>query len=140
MQTFLPYPDFAKSARCLDWKRLGKQRVEAWQILNTLRDGSKWENHPAVLMWKGYEDALISYTIEIIVEWKERGYNDTMLDRLLAERNTLNPEMPPWLGDDDFHSSHRANLLRKDSEHYGEFGWQEDSSLPYVWPVRKESR
>jgi len=60
-----------------------------------------------------------------------------MLDRLLAERNTLNPEMPPWLGDDDFHSSHRANLLRKDSEHYGEFGWQEDSSLPYVWPVRK---
>jgi hypothetical protein len=36
MQTFMPYSDFEKTARCLDNKRLGKQRVEAWQILNTL--------------------------------------------------------------------------------------------------------
>jgi len=32
MNTFLPYPDFVKSAQCLDYRRLGKQRVEAWQI------------------------------------------------------------------------------------------------------------
>ena len=32
MQTFLPYPDFKKSAKCLDYKRLGKQRCESWQI------------------------------------------------------------------------------------------------------------
>lgn len=36
MQTFLPYPSFHKSANCLDNRRLGKQRVECLQILNTL--------------------------------------------------------------------------------------------------------
>ena len=29
MQTFLPYSNFKKSAKCLDRQRLGKQRVEA---------------------------------------------------------------------------------------------------------------
>ncbi|MFN7881952.1 MAG: pyrimidine dimer DNA glycosylase/endonuclease V, partial [bacterium] len=33
MQTFLPSPSFAESARILDNKRLGKQRVECKQIL-----------------------------------------------------------------------------------------------------------
>lgn len=39
MQTFLPYPDFAQSAACLDNKRLGKQRVECLQILRALSKG-----------------------------------------------------------------------------------------------------
>ena len=58
MQTFLPYTDFIKSAKCLDYKRLGKQRVEAKQILNILLGETTkagWTNHPAVLMWSGYE-------------------------------------------------------------------------------------
>ena len=53
MQTFLPYPDFAESARCLDRQRLGKQRVETAQILRCIvenRTGG-WANHPAVRMW-----------------------------------------------------------------------------------------
>ncbi|MDQ1681515.1 MAG: hypothetical protein QOH99_56, partial [Frankiaceae bacterium] len=33
MQTFLPYADFGASARVLDDRRLGKQRVETLQIL-----------------------------------------------------------------------------------------------------------
>lgn len=33
MITFLPYPDFEKSAKVLDWRRLGKQRPETKQIL-----------------------------------------------------------------------------------------------------------
>jgi hypothetical protein len=37
MQTFLPYKSFEKSAKCLDYRRLGKQRVEAWQIYQTLQ-------------------------------------------------------------------------------------------------------
>ena len=36
MQTFLPYADFAESARALDQKRLGKQRVEVIQIVRAL--------------------------------------------------------------------------------------------------------
>ena len=44
MQTFLPYSDFIKSAKCLDYRRLGKQRVEAWQIYNTLKKGENYAN------------------------------------------------------------------------------------------------
>ena len=40
---------------------------------------------------------------------------------------------PPWLGTDMFHSSHRANLLRKDLEYYSNQGWVEDSDNPYAW-------
>lgn len=47
MQTFLPYPDLLKSVQCLDNKRLGKQRVEAMQILRINIQGEtiayKWE-------------------------------------------------------------------------------------------------
>ena len=58
MQTFLPYKDFRKSLQCLDYRRLGKQRVEAMQIHNILtgkNESSAWVNHPAVKMWKGHE-------------------------------------------------------------------------------------
>ena len=41
--------------------------------------------------------------------------------------------MPHWLGDEAFHSSHRANLLRKDYKFYSQYEWEEDSSNPYVW-------
>jgi hypothetical protein len=41
--------------------------------------------------------------------------------------------LPHWLGMEEFHSSHRANLLRKDSEYYSKHGWIEDPNDPYVW-------
>lgn len=34
--TFLPYPDIKKSVKCLDNQRLGKQRVEAYTIVNSI--------------------------------------------------------------------------------------------------------
>ena len=79
MQTFLPYSSFIKSVRCLDRQRLGKQRVEALQILNALNGKSKgWTNHPATKMWRGYEEALCLYKDLCIQEWMERGYKNTM--------------------------------------------------------------
>jgi hypothetical protein len=36
VQTFLPFPDFDRTARVLDDRRLGKQRVEALQVLRAL--------------------------------------------------------------------------------------------------------
>ena len=51
MQTFLPYPDFTASAAALDPRRLGKQRVEALQVLRGLTvAGYGWRHHPAVRM------------------------------------------------------------------------------------------
>jgi hypothetical protein len=59
LQTFLPYLDFVACARVLDSRRLGKQRVEALQILRALLVPEYgWRHHPAVLMWKGYPEAL----------------------------------------------------------------------------------
>lgn len=134
MQTFLPYQSFHRSARVLDTKRLGKQRLECLQILDTLKHGGPWENHPAVLMWKGYRNALKVYMNVVLDEWEHvRGFrNDSFWfhDGVHA----LTTTMPPWLGDEDFHASHRSNLLRKDPIHYGKFGWDEPSDLPYVWP------
>jgi len=132
MQTFLPHPDFGMTATLLDRQRLGKQRVEARQILNALLFGGGWTNHPTVRMWRGFEAALVVYGDIIISEWVSRGYRNNM--PLLA---LPFPElrMPPWLGDRAFHASHRSNLLRKAPEHYGRFGWAEGPELAYVWPV-----
>lgn len=145
MQTFLPFPDFVKSAQCLDWRRLGKQRVEAFQLLVAIGDAwaiierskrgitspgrAGWRNHPAAKMWRGHNDALGIYMNCIIREWVRRGYKNTM---------SFYPEticgLPPWFGNEPFHASHRSNLLRKDTKYYSQFGWTESSDLPYIWP------
>jgi hypothetical protein len=135
MQTFLPLPSMGESIRCLDNKRLGKQRVEAFQILKALRGEYKktgaWENHPATKMWRGYEDALTLYKDLCIEEWILRGFNNNME---FKKEHTSN--LPPWIGRDSIHASHRSNLLRKDSDHYSQFNWKEPDDLPYVWPVQ----
>ena len=64
MQTFLPVADFKESAKYLDYKRLGKQRVEGMQLLNAMQpdyDKKGWLNHPATVMWTGYQNALKLY-------------------------------------------------------------------------------
>jgi len=130
MQTFLPYADLRRSAAVLDWRRLGKQRVEAFQLLRVLRGETRgWANHPAALMWRGHEAALGAYMNACIDEWVRRGYVNTM-----AKARVSRYRLPPWFGDDAFHASHRANLLRKDPAYYAQFGWREDPTLPYVWP------
>lgn len=133
MQTFLPYPDFDKSARVLDYRRLGKQRVEAKQILDTL-EGTKngWANHPAVLMWRGYEDALRIYFNVVSEEWQRRGYKHNM-----GYFATCRAVVPPWIGDEAFHLSHQSNLVRKDSNFYRPLFPGVSPNLEYVWPVRR---
>lgn len=135
MQTFLPYPDFADSARALDNRRLGKQRVETLQILNVLQnpEAKGWRNHPAVKMWRGHEEALIRYGVTICDEWLRRGFKDTVREKLLAKGSPEGP-VPQWIGDERLHSSHRASLLRKDPDHYQSFGWMDDVPETF-WPV-----
>lgn len=91
MQTFLPYEDFAATALVLDRQRLGKQRVETMQILTALLTGRGWVNHPATLMWAGYEVALLDYQLAVCDEWTAvRGYRDSCADKcinmMLVER------------------------------------------------------
>ena len=136
MQTFLPYADFDETARCLDWRRLGNQRLEALIILRTLRRRTSggWRHHPAVKMWRGYENALAAYLNVMCAEWVRRGYRNNIRRR----RVKVPVERPPWLGDERLHAGHRSNLLRKDPAHYGRFGWREPPDLPYFWPGRDE--
>lgn len=144
MQTFLPYRSFESSARVLDMRRLGKQRVETLQIMKALATGEGWVNHPVTKMWRGSEGALLSYQWYICKEWQRRGYKDTCWvktrdlyysiqgDRGFRPGNVL---LPPFIGLRRFHSAHRANLLRKDPLHYGRFSWPEEPAEGYWYPV-----
>ena len=74
MQTFLPYSTPIKCAEALDNKRLNKQILECYQILNVLSGNSvAWRNHPAVLMWEGSESELYRYGMTAIVLANMRG-------------------------------------------------------------------
>jgi hypothetical protein len=142
MQTFIPEgADLNLGFRRLDYRRLGKQRVEAWQILNVLRGvdndgnprtGNGWSNHPAVLMWKGHETGLALYGVLCCEEWIRRGYQDSLLERFRSQTPEL--KLPDWLWDSDVVTTHRSNLIRKFSEHYQPFWPDVPDDLEYIWP------
>jgi hypothetical protein len=150
MQTFVPFSDFEASARALDAKRLGKQRVEVIQIVRALTvPGYAWKSHPAVLMWKGYEEALGRYGLTMCEVWLELGFGDTCAATIAADLASFGipqlrtqPELaaadalPPWLFDPAVQQSHRSALLRKDPDFYQLKFPDVDPDLEYVWPVR----
>jgi len=139
MQTFLPYTDYLQCAVVLDNKRLGKQRVESWQIVKALSDPRYgWQHHPAVKMWRNYEWQLIQYTYAIIDEWTHnRGFHDTVRDQI-AQHQALFQfppcNVPPWL-DERVCLSHQSNLLRKDPFHYTKYFPSVPNNIPYHWPI-----
>lgn len=149
MQTFLPYPDFTATARILDVRRLGRQRVEALQVLRGLTvPGYGWRHHPAVKMWAGYEEALVRYGLDVCQVWRLEGHADTCAVTLvtdLARTTGVSAvrtqdgladvgELPPWLGLEGFHRSHQSALVRKDPGHYRRWFPDVPDDLPYVWP------
>ena len=154
MQTFLPYPDYAASARTLDDRRLGKQRVETLQVMGVLAEAfwdnaaarvidrvpKGWRTHPVVLMWRGHEGSLLEYQRATCTVWTERGFNDTCYAKtaaLVSHRFGAPPGTPPpWLGHAALHRSHQSNLIRKDPEWYGPQFPDVPPDLDYVWPVQ----
>lgn len=137
MQTFLPYADFAKCAQVLDDSRLGNQ---CYNEGITLFNG-KWRDHPASKMWRGHEWYLGQYILACANELKERGKPVLWVPHYVRQwcyimKWTSDQPVPPWLGDERVHSSHRANLLRKDPDWYGQFEWTEEPAEGYYWPVR----
>lgn len=118
----MPLPDFHETVQCLDKRRLNKQRLEAIQILETLNKpqdekGKGWSNHPAVLMWNGYTEALIDYGLACVEQAAIKGFRPGDLGNRLI-RFSFGDEivMPHWMGNEAFHASHRAALLRKGLE------------------------
>lgn len=147
MQTFLPFPDFRTSLECLDTKRLGKQRVEAMQLIRALENpgSSRWENHPACKMWQGHIDMLKLYHDIAIDTWVARGFRNTMqklckkaiseAEFVLGLQSFSISEVPSWLGHPGFHRSHQSNLIRKKPEHYSPLFPAIPNDLPYIWPL-----
>ena len=108
MQTFLPFSNFFDSAQCLDRSRLGKQRVEAKQIINAINQGPKvlydcnikkciygpipaillphtklrvtpWYSHTCTQIWLRHKHALAQYAATVCKVWRSRGYEDSLL-------------------------------------------------------------
>ena len=89
MQTFLPYPSFERSARVLDRARLGKQRVEALQVLRAVTIPTYgWRNHPVAKMWRGYIPALTKYALEVTDVWIDSALRLSESDLRKMERLT----------------------------------------------------
>lgn len=108
MQTFLPFKSFFESAKCLDHKRLGKQRAEVKQLLianhfEELKGNIALANligleleylthdtygniagHPAAAMWLNHSVALIAYGLEICAQWTARGFRDDTAAKIEA--------------------------------------------------------
>lgn len=153
MQTFLPYPDFEKSIRTLDKKRLNKQIWEAKQLYGALvmRHNSvtrvwrrhpktdvlrpiatPWYNHPVTKMWHGYAQALLHYHITAAKIAKEKGINinEDLLIFPIRSDNIL----PEWFGWEDFHKAHQSNLIRKDANFYRQHFPNTQENLSYIYP------
>ena len=144
MQTFAPEGrDIRRGFQVLDRQRLGKQRVETYQILRTLlglSDG--WASHPATLMWSNHIPALAYYGYVNCQVWKERGYNDNLQHhfanvvraartRRMQRWCSLTTAPPMFL--DEIMESHRSALIRKAPEHYSHIWPDTPRDLEYVW-------
>lgn len=158
MQTFLPYKDFYKSNKILDYKRNGKQRQEAKGLLYLvykykqidIRDSLKisdeyaallWRryfNHPCTLQWIDNESALCDYGIASCLAWIARGYVDNTLPLFenVKQKYFTKYRLPAWIGMSKFHNSHKSNLLRKKPEFYKQYKWKISDNLPYYWPSK----
>jgi Pyrimidine dimer DNA glycosylase len=139
MQTFLPSSNAITTAKWLDNKRLNKQILECYQILNVLSGKSKtggWRNHPAVLMWKGYERGLWQYVQAMVREARQRGIrtenNESNLNRLKEMCwDTWGSNPPEFWNDTNklmrITTTHKANLFDKDPIFYAKFGYAKHS-------------
>lgn len=141
MNTFLPYADYKQSAKVLDMKRLGKQRVEVIQLLNSIEAIDKglpikgWKNHPCRKMWQNHKNALVEYGLAICEEWKSRGYKDTCWEKIHSRWDyTKSNNAPSFIGNEEFHLSHKSMLKQKKPEHYNVIWPDVPSNIEYVWP------
>ena len=155
MQTFLPSRTFNISAEMLDSKRLNKQILEGYQILNVLSNDDPhagWRNHPAVKMWRGSEHFLYSYVLAMVAEADKRGIKtDKNMENLTNLRNKMKKvwgtNSPDWYHDEiimrKITTTHRANLFVKDSEFYEAFEYAVENKdnqpccdkCKYYWPT-----
>ena len=143
VNVFIPLSDPVEIAKVLDDKRLGKQRVEAKQIITIISGQAAtnaWKNHPVVLMWKDYLGELKYYYDVIVLEWIKRGYQNNMplykVHKLNIDKNKR-PIMPWFMYCKPVLLSHQASLLRKNYQHYHKYFRTPKQYMDrsYIWVV-----
>lgn len=156
---------FKASCNALDNKRLCKQRVEAMQLINLIKlrkqlnvhgrlsreDKEKhftskgvrmptWINHVATLMWEDHLETLCLYMNVTIDTWCSRKNKNGQPTKNTMVKNNINVQLlslPPFIGNNEFHATHRANLIRKDINFYGT-KWHDIPCTGYLWIIKKE--
>lgn len=150
-----------KYLQYLDDKRLGKQRVEAKQLIDILEyydehgvmPDQGWTNHKATKMWIGHTKALKVYFNKTVELWISRGFKNNYdfyevddceiikckFDGKKAEfeKEANSDTFPIWFSFPPFHYSHRAALYMKNPEYYESF--RTKKVIPYIgmgyfWP------
>lgn len=158
MITFHPLKSFAESADVLDWQyshnRLNNQINEAICITEYLLGiRTEWRHNKKILrMWDNFELHLVDYAFCCLYTWERKkgviaqSRREKLIilqEKAIRKAQVVNPgnNFPSWVGNEEFHSSHRAVLLGKNFEWYSQFGWSEkpairrsNGSWPYIWP------
>lgn len=127
------HTDFLINAKLLDDQRLGKQRVEAMQILHILQGKQKgFSKHPIVKSWQGYEDGLKYYINCCIYEWVQRGMQNNMKVYDIPDQIVV----PWWVFWRPLIMSHRMMMTRKDKRYVGKFKVDDGyADYGYIWPT-----
>jgi hypothetical protein len=148
-QIFLPCPNFAQSAQCLDNRRLPKNMVEAMQVYSYNVYGTSRQGNPHPYeMWRGYENILLLYIHAMYQEWQARYADGRRKGSLYhksgedcikeTDKSVLAWRMkhsgtgyvPDWWDNEEIFSAYRAALLYKDYGWYSKFGWSELPAVP----------
>lgn len=138
MQVFMPYASLEQSVRCLDKSRLGNQ---VWREAKTLLNGG-WKHHPAAKLWADYKPALAQYCLYGLQELGRRGdisyQKRCQLAQYFVQFTKHEIIIPPFVGYEPFHASHRLNLLWKYPTYYSNiFSEPVPLTQPaYVWPLK----
>lgn len=122
MQIYVPYPDLKQCVTCLDTDLLHYQVTR--DMLNIAR--KRWPNNELAVAWKNSTFFLCEYAYLAIDELAHRGkFLANAFDKYHEIQIKLIDKGPPsWWGDQTVHAAHRAELLRMNSTHYTQYGWQ----------------
>ena len=77
------------------------------------------------------------YGLAMEKEANDRGIKANQKNEFIAKIKKYtsegkNSDYPAWWGFEPMHASHRSNLTRKDSEHYGQY-FNDKADKPYIW-------
>ena len=143
----------------LDYRRLGKQRIEAKQIIESLENNSLgWSKHPATLSFSKNIDSLKAYYNICIQEWINRGYKCNMKIYDEIDESKYSPlicefdgkkaifhednekSYPKFVSFPPYFYAHRASLYRKNNNFYSSKNFPEEYlEKGYFWPSKFDS-